>query len=320
MSASEKLYDLVFPTPTLTDVGGRGPILVHGLEGFSDAGRAVRQATDHIRENNSSELIAKFNPDELVDYRSRRPAMTYSYDHFVGYDEPQLSLHAITTPDDTTFLLLSGFEPDMKWEAFASAVTHLSADFGVKLAIGLGAMPLNVPHTRPIRSSAHSKDIELLEGFSTWPGEFKIPGSADALLEVKLSEQGFATMGFTAHVPHYLSQSEYPAAAIRLVEDINRISGLNIAVGELETEQKKFDAALQVQVSGNAEIGQMVEGLEKNYDEIISARESQNSLAPAEGPLPTGDELGAELEQFLMRQGDEEKNDEGPFGGPELGR
>ncbi|WP_333619009.1 proteasome assembly chaperone family protein, partial [Dietzia sp.] len=215
MSTPNDLYRLVFPTPSLTEASGKGPVLVHGLEGFSDAGRAVRQATEHIRSANHSELVARFDADELVDYRSRRPAMDYSFDHFAGYAEPHISLHAITTPSDQTFLLLSGLEPDLRWGSFVDAVSRLSADFGVRIAVGLGSMPLNVPHTRPLRSSAHSKDIELLEGFSTWPGEFRLPGSADSLLEYKLSEQGFSTMGFTAHVPQYLAQSEYPATAIR---------------------------------------------------------------------------------------------------------
>lgn len=313
MSSSKDLYSLVYPAPTLSQVEGKGPVLVHGLEGFSDAGRAVRQATEHIRASNHSELVARFDPDEFVDYRSRRPAMDYSFDHFASYDTPHISLHAITTPSDQTFLLLSGLEPDMRWGAFAEAVTHLSADFGVRLAVSLGSMPLNVPHTRPLRSSAHSKDIELLEGFSTWPGEFRIPGSADSMLEYTLAEQGFSTMGFTAHVPHYLAQSEYPAAAIRLVEDVTKSTGLDLPLGRLEAAKSTFEETLRAQIEGNSEVLQMVSGLEKTYDEILSSRESRNSLAPAEGPLPTGDELGAELERFLAQ------HDGNEGGGQEFG-
>lgn len=309
MAQPNDLYSLVFPAPALSDSTGKGPVLIHGLEGFSDAGHAVRLATEHIRSSNRSELVARFNIDEFIDYRSRRPAVTYSFDHFADYHEPHLSLHLVTTADGYRFLLLSGLEPDLKWDAFTHAVTQLSADLGVRLAIGLGAMPLSVPHTRPAGSSSHSRDLDLLHGLNAWPGEFRLPGSADSLLEIKMAEQGFRSMGVTAHVPHYLAQSEYPAAAIRLVDDINHVSGLNLSIGGLEQAKQKFDQQLAEQVHGNHEVQGMVSHLERVYDDFVKRRRGPDSLTPGDRPLPTGEEIGAELEQFLAQH---RRDDSGP--------
>lgn len=312
MAQNNELYSLVFPAPALGDSTGKGPVLIHGLQGFSDAGHAVKLATEHIRKSNHSELVARFNADEFIDYRSRRPAVTYSFDHFAEYKEPRISLHAVTTAEGNRFLLLSGLEPDMKWDAFSHAVTRLSADLGVRLTIGLGSIPLSVPHTRPTGSSSHSRDLELLTGLNTWPGEFRLPGSADSMLEVKLAEQGFRSMGVTAHVPHYLAQSEYPAAAIRLVEDINHVSGLNLPIAELEQAQQDFQQQLESQVSGNQEVLGMVSHLEQVYDEFIKRRRGPDSLTPGDRPLPTGEEIGAELEQFLAQQHDDGTDPDNP--------
>ena len=89
------MYELEFPAPQLSSSDGRGPVLVHALEGFSDAGRAIRLAAGHLRDTLDTELVASFAIDELLDYRSRRPMMTFKTDHFTHYDDPELSLYAM---------------------------------------------------------------------------------------------------------------------------------------------------------------------------------------------------------------------------------
>ena len=42
------MYELEFPAPQLSAADGRGPVMVHALEGFSDAGHAIRLAAEHL--------------------------------------------------------------------------------------------------------------------------------------------------------------------------------------------------------------------------------------------------------------------------------
>ena len=46
----------------------------------------------------------------------------------------------------------------------------------------------------------------------------------------------------------------------------------------------------------------MVRGLEEQYDAFVRGQAGTNLLAEQTGPLPTADELGAELERFLAEQ------------------
>ena len=82
------MYELEFPAPQLSTADGRGPVLVHALEGFSDAGHAIGLAATHLKAALDTELVASFAIDELLDYRSRRPLMTFKTDHFTRYDDP----------------------------------------------------------------------------------------------------------------------------------------------------------------------------------------------------------------------------------------
>ena len=157
-SGQSGMYELEFPAPQLSSADGRGPVLVHALEGFSDAGHAIRLAAAHLKDSLDTELVASFAIDELLDYRSRRPLMTFKTDHFTHYEDPELSLYALHDGVGTPFLLLAGLEPDLKWERFITAVRLLAEQLGVRQTIGLGTIPMAVPHTRPVTITAHAND------------------------------------------------------------------------------------------------------------------------------------------------------------------
>ncbi|MBB0967569.1 PAC2 family protein [Dietzia aerolata] len=310
MARHSDLYRLIQPVPDLRSEDGRGPVLVHGLEGFSDAGQAIEGVTDHLRDSQDAQLIVEFDVDQLIDYRSRRPHLKYSFDHFAGYDEPAIQIHAVKDTKGASYLLLSGLEPDLRWDGFTESVVDLAGAFGVRMSIGLGSIPLGVPHTRPTNASAHASDVDLIRGFTAWPGEFSVPGNVGSLLELRMSEHGIPSAGFTVHVPQYLSQTAYPAAVLNLVDSISKVSELDLPTGELEKAAEDFTAQVNAQISHNPEILTAVEQMEKQYDEFMEARMGSDSLNPGGKPLPSGDEIGAEFERFLAQQSGDGTTDE----------
>lgn len=312
MARHSDLYRLIQPVPDLRSADGRGPVLVHGLEGFTDAGQAVEGATEHLRDSLDAQLLVEFDADQLIDYRSRRPHLKYSFDHFAGYDEPAIQIHAVKDADGTSFLLLSGLEPDLRWDGFTESVIDLAGSFGVRMSIGLGAMPLGVPHTRPTNASAHASDVDLIRGFTAWPGEFSVPGNVSSLLELRMSEHGIPSAGFTVHVPQYLSQTAYPAAVLNLIGSVAQVGELSLPTGELENSAEAFTSQVDSQIAHNPEILTAIELMEKQYDEFMETRMGSDSLNPGGKPLPSGDEIGAEFERFLAQQSGEDETDTGP--------
>lgn len=295
------MYELEFPAPQLTSPDGRGPVLIHALEGFSDAGHAIKLAAQHLRNTLDTELVASFAIDELLDYRSRRPLMTFKTDHFTHYEEPELSLYAMHDSVGTPFLLLAGLEPDLRWERFLTAVRLLAERLGVRRVIGLGAIPMAVPHTRPITLTAHSNDKELIAEHQPWVGEVQVPGSVSNLLEFRMSQHGYEVVGFTVHVPHYLAQTDYPAAAEVLLAEVAKTGGLQIPLQALDAAGAEILQKINEQVEGSTEVAQVVTALERQYDAFATAQENRSLLAHDED-LPSGEELGAEFERFLRQQ------------------
>ncbi|WP_433532441.1 proteasome assembly chaperone family protein [Micromonospora sp. CA-263727] len=292
-----ELYEL---TDDLPDLGQ--PVLIQALTGFVDAGNAGRLAREQLLTSLESRPIARFDLDQMFDYRSRRPVMTFVEDHWESYDEPALELHLLHDDDETPFLLLAGPEPDLQWERFAAAVAGLAARLDVRLTVGLNAIPMAVPHTRPTGVTAHATRRDLISGYEPWLQRVQVPGSVGHLLEFRLGEAGRDALGFAAHVPHYVAQAEYPAAAEVLLASVSRSTGLLLPSDGLRSSAEVVRVEIDRQVAQSDEAAALVQALEEQYDAFARGRSGQNLLAPESGPLPTAEELGAELERFLAEQ------------------
>jgi len=276
------------------------PVLVQALDGFIDAGGAKRLAREHLLGASESQVVATFDVDQLLDYRARRPAMLFVEDHWESYEDPLLAVHLLHDTAGTPYLLLAGPEPDVQWERFTEAVRMVVDRLGVRLTIGLNAIPMGVPHTRPTGVIAHGSRKELVAGYEPWVNTVQVPGTAGHLIEHRLGQAGYDAMGFAVHVPHYVSQSEYPAAAAALLVEVAKAGDLTLPLESLHEAAATTRAAIDEQVAGAPEVAAVVSALEDQYDAFLAGRDSALLLEHAD--LPTADELGAELERFLAQQ------------------
>jgi len=290
------LYELADDLPDLDE-----PVLVQALTGFVDAGSAIQLSREHLLEHLDTRVLATFDVDQVLDYRSRRPSMIFVEDHWESYEQPALALHLVHDQLGTPFLLLAGPEPDLQWERFIGAITALIERFGVKLTVGLNAIPMAVPHTRPVSITAHATDQRLLGDRESWLQRVQVPASVGNLLEFRLGQAGHDAMGYAAHVPHYLAQTTYPAAAELLLDSVSSSTGLALPTGELREAARAVRADVDKQVGEDEQATRLVASLEAQYDAFLRGREN-NLLAESDTPLPTAEELGAELERFLAEQ------------------
>jgi predicted ATP-grasp superfamily ATP-dependent carboligase len=279
-----------------------GPVMVVALEGFLDAGSASALAIGQVQDGRASTVVASFEVEEFYDYRARRPPMSFIEDHYADYDAPRLVVRVVHDETNTPFLLLTGPEPDTRWEGFAEAVRQVIEHFGVRLTVSLGSVPMAVPHTRPVQVTNHATAKRLLISQNVWSGEIRIPSSAQALLELRLGEWGYDATGFVAHIPHYVAQFPYPEAAAVMLRQVAAVTGLSWDTDVLDRAAVERAAEIAAQVADADDVRSVVEGLEQQYDAFHQAG-AESLLAEGEelsaADLPTGDELGAQFEQFL---------------------
>ena len=304
MPLSGPLYERVTSAPPVP----AGLPMVIVLTGFTDAGGAVSRMTDLFRDDLDPAPIVVFSADVLLDYRARRPSITFDGDHLLDYRPPRLELSLAHDALGQPFVLLSGYEPDFAWDAFSETVVGLAEGLQVSTITWVHAIPMPVPHTRPIGTTVSGTRSELTQAHSVWKPHTQVPATMGHLLELRLAEAGREVAVFVLLVPHYLADTEYPAAALAGLDSVSVATGLVFDADEIRDENKEYLAKVDDQVEGNAELTAMLHTLEERYDSYMAGSTLAQPIIHT-GDLPSADELAAELERFLAdrRDGDDRR-------------
>jgi hypothetical protein len=104
-----------------------------------------------------------------------------------------------------------------------------------------------------------------------------------------------------AQVPHYLGTMGYPAASAALLDGLRSITGLEIDATALRSESVLQRDRIDQLIVANPEHQGMVNQLEAIYDADVQSLTLPSGSFSTDD-LPSGDELAAELEQYLRDQ------------------
>ena len=282
-----------------SDGAGSDAVLVQSLRGFIDAGKVGKLVCEHVLSLSDPVRLVTFDIDEFLDYRSRRPEMTFSVNEWTDYDEPYLAIDMVRDTEGTPFLLLHGSEPDVRWEAYIGAVRGVVERLGVGLTAGAHGIPMGVPHTRPLQSTVHGTRQELLPDAVGMFGTVTVPASAQNLLEYRFGQWGLDAVNIAVHVPYYVAQSALPQAAQHALRQLEGLTGLSLAPEGLDDAAVAATLEIERQLEESDEVQALVATLEEQYEAMEAARRDG---IPLDRPLPTADELGAEFEKFLAQQ------------------
>jgi hypothetical protein len=277
------LYRLVGPLPELD-----GPVVLAAFDGWVDAGSAATNALDAIAEH--ATLVAEFDRDQLFDYRSRRPTLEIRDGRLSSLTWPTVTLkHARF--DGRDLLILSGAEPDDRWQRFGNETLELMERLGVRGWVSLGAIPAAVPHTRPVPILGTEVRAGLLKGGVTAgpTGVLRVPAAALSTLEMAAGDAGIEAVGYFAQTPHYVS-GPYALASVELLRAVERHLGVDLPHGELVEEARELRIRLDAAAAADETTRAYVERLESMVDEQR---------------LPSGDDLIGEIERFLREGGTE---------------
>jgi len=267
------------------------PALIAAFDGWVSAGAAGTATAQHIA--GEGDVIARFEPDDLFDYRVNRPSLEFvdGISTEIGWPEVVVRHRNL---DGRDLLVLTGPEPNWKWRAFAAEVADLAGELGVIQHVSLGGIPWAAPHTRPTIVVTTSSRPDLLGDDANHPlGELRVPASVVSAVAHELADRGIPTVGLWARVPHYVGGVYHPAV-VTLVERLSRHLGVKIPLGSLiddsQDQRKNLDEAVDEQEG----ITDVVARLEALYD--------------AQGEVASGEEIAAEIERFLIEAADDDQN------------
>ncbi len=287
--------------PEWGDPGGHRltrPVLVVALEGWVDAGMGASAAVAELLTSSPTTDVASFDTEVLIDQRARRPIARLEDGVTIDLTWPAIRVVAAHDRVGADLLFLTGPEPDFRWPTFIAAVVGLTQLLDVRTVVGLGAFPAPTPHTRPVRlaSTVPPQSRELAGRVGTVQGTLEVPAGVQAALEVSLGNAGIPVIGLWARVPHYVSAMPYPEASAALIEGLCAVTGAVLDSSTLRAAGDASRRQVDELIGANPDHLEMVRRLE-------AALDSEETTPLGLDEVPSGDEIAAELEQFLRGEG-----------------
>jgi hypothetical protein len=243
--------------------------------------------------------IAEFDTELLIDQRARRPVARLEDGVTTELTWPAITVAAGKDRVGADVVYLTGPEPDFRWPTFINDVVDLTRALGVRMVVGLGAFPAPAPHTRPVRlaSTVPPQSADLAGRVGSVHGTLEVPAGVQAALEVALGTAEIPVIGLWARVPHYVSAMPYPEASAALIEGLCSVTGAVLDSSSLRAAGEASRRQVDELIGSNPEHLDMVRRLETAVDS-----EAPDPLGLG-GNVPSGDEIAAELEQFLKNEG-----------------
>jgi proteasome assembly chaperone (PAC2) family protein len=276
--------------------------LVMAFGGWIDAGRAATGALRHLVRDLGATRLARIDAEEFFMLTQERPEVRLRPDGSRDIHWPRSEFFGWRSEDGAEGLLLfSGPEPHQKWRAYTTAFLDVAARCGVKRIVSLGALLAGAPHTRPVRVTARCTEPAAQALLEAW-GIYRRPtyegptGISSVVLDAA-ERRGIQHVGFMGQAPHYLQDSENPAAIQALVSYVARLLHLSPDMSHFAEAIQDFQTQCDRAVARDRSTREHVRKLEQEYD-AAAAEEQQ--------PLPGGeldsDKLMRELEDFLRKQ------------------
>ena len=267
------------------------PVLITAFRGWNDGGQGATMAAGYLARHWAAERFADIDPENFYDFQATRPQVSLEdgITRHIEWPENEF-LHARVESLGRDVVILLGVEPNLRWRTFNALILGLAQQLGIELVISLGALLADVPHTRPAPVSGTASTPELVEQRQLEQSRYEGPTGIVGVLHDTFREAGIPSASLWAAVPHYVSMTPSPRAALALCDRLAELLGGAIDLTELREASDAYARQVSEAVSGDGETTQYIEELEQRTDTYDG------------DDLPTGDSLAAELSRFLRER------------------
>ena len=281
----------------------RRPVLITAFRGWNDGGQGASLAAGFLARNWQAARFADIDPEEFFDFQATRPHVSLVDGVTRQVDWPDNAFyHAEIPGTDRDAMLLLGIEPNVRWRTFTTLVAELATDLGVELVVTLGSLLADVPHTRPCPVTGSASDAALVRRLGLSTSRYEGPTGIVGILHDACRRAGISSASLWAAVPHYVSLTPSPKAALALSDRLGDLLEADIDTSELAEAAENYSEQVSEAVASDPDTAAYIEELEQRADTLAE-----------EADLPSGDALAAELTRFLRERDDEREDDDPPF-------
>lgn len=271
----------------------RQPTMIAAFQGWNDAGEAATTALEALAGAVDAQHFADLDPEEFFDFQVARPTVRLDGDRR-RIEWPRNRLSWARLPGGNDVILLEGTEPNLRWRAFTEAVLSVVTDLGVERLITLGALQVDVPHTRPVPLSGSTSKPDLAAAHDLRPSSYEGPTGIVGVLNHAAEGVGLDAISLWAGVPHYLAATTYLNGALAIAERTVRLLGAEVTLSGLASDAaSQLDDIAQL-VSDDEDLAEYVADLERRANEDPNPLEDELPSPPV-----SGEQLAAEFERYL---------------------
>ena len=279
------------------------PILVAAFRGWNDGGQGATLAAGYLARLWNAEKFAEIDPEGFLDFQSTRPHVSLDEGLTRRIEWPENAFYWTRAGGARDIVLLLGVEPTLRWRTFCGLVIDLARDLDVQLAVTLGSLLADVPHTRAAPVTGAASDPKLVADLGLQHSRYEGPTGIVGVLGDACRHAGLPAASLWAAVPHYVSLAPSPRAARALCDRLGALLDIPIDTQELSEAEETYAAQVTEAVAGDPETAEYVAELERRTDDL-DLEEHED--------LPSGDSLAAELTRFLRERDAETGEGEPP--------
>ena len=271
-------------------------MLVAAFEGWNDAGDGASAAAAYLARRWGAKPFASIDPEDFYDFTSTRPEVRLEDGLTRAIDWPENEFSAAPLGGSgRDVIFLRGVEPQLRWRTFSGLVVDVARSLGAELAVTLGALLAEVPHTRPVPVMGTAADRDLVARLGLRRSRYEGPTGIIGVLGEALARAGIPSASLWASVPAYVGQTPSPKATLALVSRLGEVLDVGVPTVDLDVAAAAYERQVNEVVAADDDATAYVRSLEESEDtddtEIDSAE------------LPGGDVLAAEVERYLRDQG-----------------
>lgn len=276
----------------------RNPVMLVALRGLFDIGGVATSALDWMLKERDFTVVADIDPDPFFDFTQERPEVFTDENDERQIRWPENEFTIIRYPEGARdMVVLNGVEPHVSWGVFTQSVVEVAKGLGCTLVISLGAAAEQVPHSRVpfVVGSTTNEDLASRLGLSR--PQYQGPTGVAGVLLDALDTAKVPNISLRVGVPHYLMHAQHPKSAAALLQHLQHVLGIPTDHANLQKEISRWQELHDAAVEGDPQASAYVEMLEHRHDQLV------------EKNMPSGDDLAAELEEFLRNQSDDDTNE-----------
>lgn len=241
------------------------PVLIAAFEGWNDAANAASDALRALLRMAGATPVRELDAEAYFDFQAARPRVEIVNGVVRAVRWPATTISVGRLGEHDVVLAL-GVEPNLHWPAFCREILGAAGERAVGLAVMLGALLGDTPHTRPVIVAGTASDARTAARLDLARSRYEGPTGIIGVLADEARREGLSAVSLWAPVPHYVASPPNPKAVLALLERVRTLLDVPLDLANLSIAARAWQEQIDAVAGSDDDLVRYVRNLEERYD------------------------------------------------------